>query len=509
VKNNQPINVLSNEVIAIYVRVSTEEQLKGYSIEGQIEDCIKKAGTSKVLIYKDEGITGEIINRPGLMRLQDDIEKGLIQKVICYDPDRLSRKLYVQLMITQQFQKHNVELVFVNSEYKDTPEGMLYFQIRGAFSEFDKAKIKHNTMTGRVRKAKKGLVVKNSKLYGYNYNKDKNMYELNEFESKIVKMIFDHFTNPDSPFKGINGIAVHLTDIGIPTKRGAKQWHRQVVRQILLNEAYTGTYYQNKFNTEGNYVARQAGEKTEVRIRPEEEWLVTKIPPIITQEQYDYAQELLKQSRRRHTKESFHKYLLSGLVRCGQCGATMTGRRRLSHGKDFFIYTGRKNYAGNTSTCRREMSENKLNNIVWTHLIELFNNPDKLNEFSEETEQTNYLQLEIEMLEKEIEKTKKGQKRLITLVSLSEEDLNLDEIKDQIRDLQHKENELTKQYTLLTEQIKENVETKPNEDVFAKAAEVYLQKKADFSFEDKQKLIQMMVKQVLVYDKDTVEIQLF
>jgi site-specific DNA recombinase len=58
-------------VIAIYARVSTEDQLKGYSIEGQIEDCKRLIGTNEYLEYIDEGITGEIINRPALMKMQD------------------------------------------------------------------------------------------------------------------------------------------------------------------------------------------------------------------------------------------------------------------------------------------------------------------------------------------------------------------------------------------------------------------------------------------------------
>ncbi len=496
---------------AAYLRVSTEEQvLKGHGIDNQIHEISKKAGTTDLLIYKDEGVSGEIIDRPGLNKLRADIRKGIITQLYIYDPDRLSRNLMNQLVLDDEIRKAGVQLIFVNGEYENTPEGKMFFSFRGAIAEFEKSKIKERTSGGRREKARKGKIVKNSKLYGYDYNRDKATYEINEDEAKIVRMIFDYFTDPDSSFKGINGIAVHLTKIGVPTKRGAKQWHRQVVRQILLNESYTGTYYQNKFDTEGDYVAKQSGEKVSQRIRPKEEWLETTIPAIITQEQFDYAQELLKQSRRRHTKESFHQYLLSGLVRCGKCGATMTGRRRLSHGKDFYIYTGRKNYAGNTSNCRREMSENKLNKHVWDNVVDLFNNPEKLNQFSEETDQTNYIQMELEHLEKEIEKTKKGRKNLIKLARLSDgEDTDLEEILSEIRDLQLKENELTNQYTLLEEQIKENEDSKPNEDIFAKAAEMYFQNKKEFSFEVKQKLIRMMVKQVLVYDKDTVEIQLF
>jgi site-specific DNA recombinase len=499
-----------SNVIAIYARVSTEDQLKGYSIEGQIEDCERLIGTKEYLVYKDEGITGEIINRPDLMRLQRDIESGLITRVVCYDPDRLSRKLSVQLLLTEHFQKYNVELQFVKHEYKADAEGNLFFQVRGAFSEFDKAKIKHNTMTGRYRKAKNGLVVKNNHLYGYAYDREKNTYVINENEAATIRMIFESYTT--NRFKGINGLAHHLTEIGAPTKKGAKVWHRQVVRQILMNEAYTGTYIQNRWDTVGNYVKKQAGEKVEHRkMRPVEEWIISDIPAIISKEQFDYAQQLLEQGKRRHANFGKHNYLLSGLVRCGKCGNTMPGKRTLSHGKDFYIYTCRKVTAGSKSKgCGKQMSENKLNTFVWDSLLEFFNNPDKINEFTDE-EIPKYVEDEIKHLETEIAKTKKGRKRLFQLVSLSEDDdLDLEEIKEQIRELQLKEKELTSKYNQLTEELKADKIKEPSQLALEKAIEVYLENRTqEFSFEEKQNLIRMIVKEITIIDSETVHIQLF
>lgn len=499
-------------MIAIYARVSSEEQLKGYSIEGQIEDCLKLAGTSECLHYIDEAYTGEILNRPALMRMQLDIEKGLITKVICYDPDRLSRKLLIQLLIKEQFEKYGVTLQFVRAEYSDNAEGQMQFQIRGAFSEYDKSKIKHNTMTGRFRKAKKGLVVKNGNLYGYSYDKKNNMYIINEGEAKFIRMIFDYYTDNSNTFYGINGIALHLTDMKIPTKTGGNVWHRQVVRQILMNTAYTGVYIQNRWDTVGDYVTRQSGEKVvRGRMRPEEEWILSAIPPIIMQDQFDYAQQLLEQGRRRHTKFGKHNYLLSGLVRCGRCKGTMTGRKKKSHGKDYYVYNCQKNYAGaKDKGCGKEMSENKLNTYVWDNLIAIFNDPDKIKEVQEEKE-NNYHEEELTHLSSEIEKTKKGRKRLFQLVTSSEDDdLDLEEIKDEIRTLQIKEKELTTKYTQLKNGIKAEKKKEPNQLTLEKAIEMYVEKQTqEFSFDDKQHLIRLAVKEITMVDSDTVHIQLF
>ncbi|MBD5073921.1 recombinase family protein, partial [Xanthomonas citri pv. citri] len=84
--------------------------------------------------------------------------------------------------------------------------------------------------------------------------------------------------------------------MGVKTKKGAKVWHRQVVRQILMNSSYKGEHRQYKYDTEGSYVSKQAGNKSIIKIRPEEEQITVTIPAIVPAEQWDYAQELLGQS---------------------------------------------------------------------------------------------------------------------------------------------------------------------------------------------------------------------
>lgn len=498
-------------MIAIYVRVSTEDQAtKGYSIEGQIDKCIKKAGTPDVLKYVDEGFSGELLSRPGLNKLRDDIKAGLIEKLICYDPDRLSRNLMNQLIIDREIRDHGVEMLFVNGEYANTSEGHLFFSMRGAIAEFEKAKIKERTSNGRKSKAKKGKVVKNSGLYGYDYDKDKSAYVINEKEAKFVKMIFDYYTDPHSEFRGINGIALHLTELEVPTKKGAKVWHRQVVRQILMNEAYTGVYYQNRFETDGDYVRKQAGEKVEYgRLKPQEEWLLAEIPAIIDKDKFVYAQKLLDQGRRRHLGYGVHEYLLSGLVKCGRCGCTMTGKKRKSHGKDFYVYECRKNYAGaKEQGCGRLMSENKLNNHVWSSIIDMLNNPENINEIKDRPEKT-YINEEIKHLEEEIEKTKKGRQRLITLISL-DDNMDLEEVKDKIRELQSKEKSLLEQYTKYQEEIKANETTGPNVTAFDAALKYYLETKGvASSLEGKRTLLRIIVREIEVVDKDTINLYVF
>lgn len=500
-------------MIAIYVRVSTEEQsVKGYSVRSQIDECMLKAGTTDVLKYVDDGFSGELLARPELNRLREDMNEGIISKLVCYDPDRLSRKLLNQLLIDDEIRKNNVELIFVNGEYANSPEGQLFFSMRGAISEFEKAKIKERTSSGRRRKAQEGYVVKDSGLFGYDYDSNAHTYVINKDEAKIVQMIFHYFTDPQTMFRGINGIAKHLTDLSIPTARGGKVWHRQVVRQILLNESYTGTYYQNKYDTEGDYVNKQAGEPYEPgKLRPREEWIEMNIPRIIPQEQYEFAQVLLKQSRRRYAGIEKHRYLLSGLVRCGRCGESMNGRKRKSHGKDFYVYECRKNYAGAKSKgCGRMMSENKLNNHVWSQLLSFINDPSQVTNYENVPVKKTYVQDEINHLKEQIELTKRGRSRLLTLISMSEEELDIEEIKDKIRELQENEKELRKHLEKLQSEH-EDVHTIENTTkLLEEAIEYYMTLDGKkLTVEEKQKILRIIIEEVEVINAETISIHTF
>lgn len=213
--------------------------------------------------------------------------------------------------------------------------------------------------SGRKRKAIEGKVIKNSHAYGYDYDKENGMYVVNEKEANIIRFIFEMFTKPTKDIQGMNGIAKFLTAKEIPTKKGVGVWHRQVVRQILLNEMYTGTYYQNKFNTEGMLANKyKSDNKIKMTIRDQSEWIETAIPQIIVQEQFDYAQELLKQARRRWSKStSARTYLLSGIVRCADCGNTMTGIYRNNWGTKLRYYTDVKNSSGaKNEGCKHHVS---------------------------------------------------------------------------------------------------------------------------------------------------------
>jgi site-specific DNA recombinase len=272
------------QMIAIYARVSTEEQAKhGFSIPAQIRECQECIGEGDPLVFADEGVSGETLQRPALEELRQRVHRGEVKAVYCLDPDRLSRKLLHQLLLTEEWERQGVSLHFVNGDYSKTPEGNLFYALRGAISEFEKAKITERMCRGRLEKARQGRVLRDFKIYGYCFEPEREQLVVHPQEAAVVRQIYRWFIDPPPSIQSIAEIARTLTRNGVPTKRGAKNWHRQVVRQILSNKTYVGEFYQNKWDTTNN----------RVRLRPREEWIHIPCPQIIDRETFNVAQSIL------------------------------------------------------------------------------------------------------------------------------------------------------------------------------------------------------------------------
>lgn len=500
-------------MIAVYARVSTEEQARnGYSLQDQIRECRKRAGSELVEEYIDEGVSGEVLDRPQLSRLRMDVSQGRISKVLCLDPDRLSRKLMNQLILSEEIEK-KAELIFVNGEYNQTPEGRLFYQLRGAISEFEKAKINERMSRGRREKARQGRVVRDYSIYGYNYNPKAQQLSIHPFEAEIVKTIFHCFTCQNEEASGINGIARYLTEQGIPTKRGAKEWHRQVVRQILMNRAYIGQFYQNRWNCEGmlGNKFKAPDDQIPLRQRPSEEWILVSCPPIIDKEVFFYAQQLLDESRRRWAGKSRNSYLLSGLVRCGLCGNTMTGRKSKNWGSPILEYCDIKGTAGTKNRgCGTRMKADVLEDLVWDQVLKQLKTCDTAL-FSKLPSPT-LRKSKLQGMELQLAEIRKNRSKLLRLLTVLGEDIGksgLEDVRRELRALKTEEELLCKQLEDPASQQPPGEELLIPVNPFHAAWDYYILKgMGTLAFEDKQALIRHWVREITVFT-DEIQIQGF
>jgi site-specific DNA recombinase len=309
----------------VYVRVSTEDQARhGYSLEAQEEACRRKAlelGAARAEVYRDEGVTGEVLERPGLQAALAAAKAGAKWFVV-YDPDRLSRKLAHQLLLAEQIERAGCRLEFVTMDWQDTPEGRLFYSLRGAIAEYEKEKFKARSRMGKLAKARRGLLTHDPRLYGYRYVPGEGRLEIDEAEAAVYRRMAEMALAGASP----EAIADRLNAEGVPCPRGSK-WYRATVRRILKNPAYAGTMWLNRWCSEGRKAARQRGQKAAQRLRPREDWVPVSIPALISREAWEALQRSLAGMKKGRRGGRVRSYPLSGLLRCGLCGAPMWGFR--------------------------------------------------------------------------------------------------------------------------------------------------------------------------------------
>jgi site-specific DNA recombinase len=213
---------------AIYARVSTEDQGKGFSIPTQLEAGRRLAdregyAVPEAYVLIDEGISGTTLNRPGLRTLRDLVNARAIAAVIVYDPDRLSRNLGHQLLLAEECERAGVRLLIVSYPLERGPEAWLFFQMRGALAEYERAKILERTQRGRIGRAQAGHVLGGGVPYGYRYvaGPHQGSWAIDEAEAAVVRRIFAWYLEGVP----IRGIARQLTHEGVPPASDGPEHH--------------------------------------------------------------------------------------------------------------------------------------------------------------------------------------------------------------------------------------------------------------------------------------------
>lgn len=307
--------------VAIYARVSTEWQAEhGYSIGTQLEACREKAASMGAFVvkeYVDDGYSGGFLERPALESLRDAVQDGLYEAVIIHDADRLARKLIHQLILTEEFEKHNCRPVFVMGEIQNTPEGNMSYQMKGVFAEYERAKIRERTMRGKRAKLRAGKAICDSHIYGYDFDRENSCYEINPAEAEVVRMIYRWYV--EEMVGGCEYIAEKLNNMGIPSPSGNVSWCASSVRNLLHRPHYTGKYFAN------TQYHKKTGPKSYKRIpRPREEWIEMSCPQIIPAELHQKALSIKSKHRTYKVwQKNSYPALLQGVAVCGACGGSI------------------------------------------------------------------------------------------------------------------------------------------------------------------------------------------
>ncbi len=238
---------------AIYTRKSTEEGLDQAfnSLDAQREAChayvLSQAGEGWAALpdcYDDGGFSGGTIERPALQRLLIDIEQGLVDVVVVYKIDRLTRALADFAKIVERFEKRNVSFVSVTQAFNTTSSmGRLTLNVLLSFAQFEREVTAERIRDKFSASRKKGIFMGGCPPLGYDPKARKLV--INEPESITVRFIFTRYLELGS----VSKLRTELDTKGITTKSwvstrgktmGGGRWYIGPLRHILRNRVYVG-----------------------------------------------------------------------------------------------------------------------------------------------------------------------------------------------------------------------------------------------------------------------------
>jgi site-specific DNA recombinase len=375
--------------VALYARVSSKQQKEDATIESQltaIREYAKAKGyeISAHLEFKDNGYSGDVLERPALDELRDLIRQGAIDHVLIFSPDRLSRKYVFQLLLKEEWQRFNVKVEFIKYPSAETPEEKMALHFQGIFAEYERTQIMERSRRGRLHKAKQGDASCLSSLaYGYRRSKKEGqtLIEIIEEQALIVKEIFRLYTQEGI---SLQAIAKHLTDKGIrPPKRG-KEWSKGTLKTILSNQAYIGTAYfgqTEKYEGALDRIARYSSgrflqPKNPRRKKPQENWIPISMPPLISEVDFELAQERFRVNQERSLRNTKEVSLLQGLLVCQECGKSYYKKLRSSANKKIGYYCCRSQLIKGDRKCSNpSIRQDALDVLIFQEVMELLKNP--------------------------------------------------------------------------------------------------------------------------------------
>ena len=313
--------------VALYARVSTTKQAdKDLSIPDQLRqmrDWCKRNGHAIAKEYIEAGASATDDRRPEFQQMIADatLKPGPYEAIIVHSLSRFFRDHIASALYERQLKKAGARLISISQQTSDDPSGEMARSIFSLFDEYQSKENGKHTLRAMKENARQGFFNGSAPPFGYKKEEldlpaakgKKKRLVIDETEAPMIRRMFELYSS------GLNGremgckdIASHFNERGMLV-RGAK-WQRNRVHQFLSDTAYMGDYVFNKKNMRSN------------ETKPETEWVRVPIPPLIDR------QVFLAVADKRHSRSPAvtparvvsSPTLLTGLLKCGNCGAGMT-----------------------------------------------------------------------------------------------------------------------------------------------------------------------------------------
>ncbi|MES2749159.1 MAG: recombinase family protein [Patescibacteria group bacterium] len=524
--NNLNFTIAPTKRVAIYLRVSTEEQAKEghYGLEVQ-EDRLKQFCSSQGFtlldehVFRDEGLSGtlEIESRPGLAKAFKAAENKEFDLLLVYKLDRIFRNQRKLLNALAKLVEYGVAFQSSTEAFDTaTPSGRLMLQILGSFAEHEREVIRDRMMGGKRRAAAEGKWVTGVPPYGYRVNTETKKLIVCPEEAEVVVRFFEWLVHERCSLREITKRAIELklptpkhTTITARKKKGS--WYKRTINRILANEVYTGETYFGKYKT--NQRTAQIVTDTSFHKDSSEHVLIT-VPAIISKEMFAQAIEQLHMNRRMQKRNEKRIYLFSGLLYSGSTGKKLQSgyqkpkkdQKTPTLGKYYHVYVQDIDRVASSDSKHNpegQCAETRLIPI-WTTLVEILSNPDnvlpRLEEYTFKNRNEARIEKKVAELTEQVKNLKDQQGRIA--LAFAEMNLAEDDYRKLIRDNKERVNTLTIERDKLTQSLLKADELVNRNDIIKMLFKQYESRLANVSYEEQQYILRLFIERISLFIQD-------
>jgi DNA invertase Pin-like site-specific DNA recombinase len=341
---------------AIYTRQSINKK-DSVSIETQIEICKKEIPVNaEVKVYSDKGFSGKNTDRPAFQQLIDDIKRGLIEYIVVYRLDRISRSVVDFANIMDTLNAHNVNFISANEKFDtSTPVGKAMLYIIMIFAQLERETIAERIKDNYYQRGTQGVWLGGPAPFGFKNNKviganGKKIATIEPTEDLVlVKRIFEWYAE--------DGVSLGVIARQLTSER-KESWNNIKLSRILHNPAYVMAdidiynYYKSKdviiesdvsefngFNGLNLYGKRNRSVNKYNSIK-DHHLTVSTHKGIISSELFLKCQYKLVTNKQIKNSGTGKHTWLTGLVKCGYCGHALVAKA-YRNGSKYLACSGR------------------------------------------------------------------------------------------------------------------------------------------------------------------------